>query len=84
MGDLKLVLKNNLIEIFILTYNRSRMLETAIRSVLNQTVKTKLTVVDNHSPDDTPQMIERLKSEGADFTYIRRAGMVALVRVLRQ
>lgn len=63
---------NDKIEIFILTYNRSMMLETAIRSVLNQTVKTKLTVVDNHSPDDTPQMIERLKAEGADFMYIRR------------
>ena len=63
----------SLIEVFILTYNRVLMLETAVRSVLSQTAATKLTVVDNHSTDGTVEMISRLKDEGCEFEYIRRA-----------
>lgn len=64
---------NDKIEIFILTYNRCDLLEAAIRSVLNQTVPARLTVVDNHSSDGTRALVEKINAEGNDIRFIERS-----------
>ncbi len=48
------------IEIFILTYNRSEMLEQTIISILNQTTQGfNITVLDNGSTDNTPEITKK-------------------------
>ena len=43
----------NKIEVFILTFNRVEFLKESLNSILAQTVKTQITVVDNASDDGT-------------------------------
>ena len=56
------------ISIVIPTYNRCELLKRAVKSVLNQTIKTReIIIVDNGSTDNTYEMISSLYPE---ITYI--------------
>lgn len=58
------------VSIIIPTYNRSTFLKRAIESVFNQTYQDfELIVVDDHSKDDTKQIVESLKDNR--LLYIR-------------
>ena len=58
--------KNIHISVVIPTYNRSKLLNRSIRSVLNQTLQpNEIIVVDNGSTDDTRDMVSK------NFTNIR-------------
>lgn len=69
------------IQIFIPTFNRAAKLERAILSVLDQTWdELEIVVLDNHSNDDTEQVVASLMARDARVSYIRRdrnIGMIA-------
>ena len=52
--------ENIKISVIIPTYNRSKLLNRSIRSVLNQTYQpNEIIVVDNGSTDDTREMVSK-------------------------
>jgi len=59
--------------IVIVTFNRSGLLERALRSIGSMDPKPgHVVVIDNASPDDTPEVVERLSPEtGTDVVYRR-------------
>lgn len=61
----------NDIQIFIFTHNRATYLDYAIKSLLNQTIKPKITVLDNESTDCTEYIAN---INGCD--YIRTEGFL--------
>lgn len=68
------------IQIFIPTFNRAAKLERAISSVLGQTWgKLEVVVLDNHSTDDTEQMVASLMATDARISYIRRESNIGMV-----
>ena len=53
--------ENIKISVIIPTYNRSKLLNRSIRSVLNQTFQpNEIIVVDNGSTDDTREMVSKI------------------------
>jgi GT2 family glycosyltransferase len=54
--------------IAVLTYNRSRLLAELLSELRAQAAGAELIVVDNHSDDDTPEVVRR---EGPGAVYIR-------------
>ena len=53
-------INHKMISIIIPTYNRSKLLNRSIRSVLNQTFQpNEIIVVDNGSTDDTREMVSK-------------------------
>ena len=64
---------NNLFEIMLLTYNRCDMLQYALESLLNQTVKNfKITIVDNASNDGTEEYIRKILENYRNVNYYRQ------------
>ena len=55
------------VTVVVIVYNDSRRVERAVRSVLNQTLRScEIVIVDDASTDDTPQVVERLVNEAPD------------------
>lgn len=68
------------IQIFIPTFNRAKKLKRAISSVLSQTWgDLQVVVLDNHSTDDTEQMITALMTVDARISYIRRESNIGMI-----
>ncbi len=67
--------KNNpIVSVYIPTYNRSDLLKRAINSVFEQTVKdVEIIVVDDNSPDDTPQVMAELMAVYPQLKYFRNS-----------
>lgn len=61
------------VSVIIPTYNRFRLLERAIRSVVHQTLQcSELIVVDDGSDDETEKLIEQFAKEGeSNIVYIK-------------
>lgn len=59
------------VEIFVLTFNRAEMLKDALTSLLNQTKKVKITVIDNASEDSTPILMSEFIKTHENISYIR-------------
>lgn len=61
-----------LVSVFIVTYNRSRLVSKAIQSVLNQTYPNiEIVVVDDCSPDDTYSVVKAIQAENENIRYIK-------------
>jgi CDP-glycerol glycerophosphotransferase len=61
------------VTVVVIVYNDAARIEVAVRSVLDQSLRSReVIVVDDHSTDDTPAVIERLVAENPDIVrYIR-------------
>jgi teichuronic acid biosynthesis glycosyltransferase TuaG len=69
------------ISVVIPTYNRARELERALRSVLAQTYTNwEALVVDNHSSDNTDQVIDSLNDPRIKLLKIHNDGVIAASR----
>ena len=69
------------VSVVIPTYNRSKLLKKAIKSVLDQTFKDfEVLVVDNASQDDTKEMIASLKDPRIKVCGIQNHGVIARSR----
>lgn len=72
-----------LISIIIPTFNHANFLEKAIESVINQTyVNWEAIVVDNHSTDETYQVIDKFKDPRIQYLKISNGGIIAKSRNL--
>ena len=71
------------IEVFILTRNRLELLKYSINSILNQTHKVKLTIVDNDSSDETEQYVTNLMKENDNLKYYRQPEFVPFEKNLK-
>jgi len=65
------------ISVVVCTYNRAALLREALRSLFAQKVRDftfEIVVVDNNSSDDTPAMVESLKTESpVNLHYVRES-----------
>lgn len=67
-------MKSPLVSIYICTYNRSRLLERAVKSALEQTYKNiEVVVCSDNSQDDTDRVMTRLMKKHANLKYIKHA-----------
>ena len=58
------------VEVIVITYNRSEMLQDALTAIVNQTVRIcHVTVVDNGSTDDTEAVVRRFSQEHPAVHY---------------
>ena len=65
--------ENIKISVIIPTYNRSKLLNRSIRSVLNQTFQpNEIIVVDNGSTDDTREMVSKILEIFVIFIMIKK------------
>ena len=64
------------IEVFILTRNRQELVKYSIESILNQTHKVKLTVVDNASTDGTETYVKQLMESYSDLNYYKQPELI--------
>lgn len=70
-----------LVSVVIPTYNHSTLLKSAIESVLSQTYKNiEIIVIDNHSTDDTEEIISEFKCDYLKYIKIHNNGVIALSR----
>jgi len=75
--------KNPLISVVTPTFNRARTLPRAIDSVLSQTfVDWELIIVDNHSSDNSKELVSSYNSEKIKFFQIQNNGNIAKSRNL--
>lgn len=74
-------MKKPLISIVIPTFNRSKSLKRAIKSVLNQSYKNwELIIVDNSSTDDSLSMISNYKDKKIQVYSVENNGVIAYSR----
>lgn len=72
-----------LISIIIPTYNRSFLLDRAIKSIINQTYQNwEIIIIDNNSTDDTDLVLEKYKEEKIVVKKINNEGIIAKSRNL--
>ncbi len=72
---------NPTVSVIIPTYNRAADLQRAMESVTNQTYSDwELIVVDNHSSDNTEQVVESFQGFRVRFERIRNNGIIAASR----
>jgi len=65
-------LSSPLVSIIIPTRNRAKLLEKSIRSCLNQTYENiEVIVIDDHSSDNTPEIVKKLSAENHQVVYVR-------------
>jgi glycosyltransferase involved in cell wall biosynthesis len=63
----------NILEILLITYNRSRSLDNTLRQLGDSPfAKCKITVLDNSSTDDTPEVCSRYADIFLNYTVVRR------------
>ena len=68
------------VQVFIPTFNRSKLVINAIRSVLDQTFKNiEIIVLDNASTDGTYQLISELIAQHKNIRYIRNENNVGML-----
>jgi glycosyltransferase involved in cell wall biosynthesis len=68
------------VQVFIPTYNRADRLEKAVTSVLDQRwAGLDVIVLDNHSTDHTPAVMERLMARDARVRHVRHAENVGML-----
>lgn len=73
--------ERGLISVVVPTYNRARDLDRALRSILAQTyTRWEALVVDNHSQDDTEDVVRRLADPRIRFYKIHNGGVIAASR----
>lgn len=61
-----------LVSVYIPTYNRSSLLNRAVKSVLSQTIKNiEVIIVDDNSTDDTFELISKLKESDNRVIYLK-------------
>ena len=73
----------DLVSVVIPTYNRSKDLKRALKSVLSQTYKNwEVVVVDNNSTDDTDAMLKDLNDQRIRLLKINNNGVIAASRNL--
>jgi len=64
----------NMLDIFLITYNRSAYLETTLQQLKDSPFsRFRLTILDNSSTDDTPQVAERFRNCFPDYRVIRHS-----------
>jgi glycosyltransferase involved in cell wall biosynthesis len=72
-----------LVSVVIPTYNRAADLRRALKSVIGQTwTNWEVLVVDNHSTDDTGQMVESLREARIRLLSVHNHGVIAVSRNL--
>ena len=64
------------IEVMILTVNRLKYFKIALDSILNQTEKVKVTIVDNAGSDGTEEYIKSLMETNPKLNYFRQKELV--------
>lgn len=65
-------ISNPLVSIFIITHNRSNLLQNAILSALNQTYSNvEVIVIDDYSMDDTAQTVAKIQEENKNLFYFK-------------
>jgi glycosyltransferase involved in cell wall biosynthesis len=68
------------IQVFIPTFNRAEKLKKAILSVLSQTWGgLEVVVLDNHSTDDTEQVVRSFMATDSRVGYIRRESNIGMI-----
>lgn len=68
-------MKENSLSVIITTYNRAYVLDRAIKSVLAQTYKNfELIVVDDHSTDETKELVKTFSQKDKRVNYIKNKG----------
>ncbi len=73
--------ERGLISVVVPTYNRARDLQRALKSILAQTYpRWEALVVDNHSEDDTEDVVRRLADPRIRFFKIHNGGVIAASR----
>jgi hypothetical protein len=66
-------MKEGLVSVIVPVYNRPRLLEQSVASVLSQTYPNfEVIIVDDASTDDTPRVIEELRARDPRIRSIRR------------
>jgi glycosyltransferase involved in cell wall biosynthesis len=72
---------NPIVSVIIPTYNRSADLKRALLSVLNQSLGNfEILVIDNHSQDDTDEMINLLGDSRIQLFKIHNEGIIGISR----
>ena len=62
------------------TYNHAHFLYRAINSVLEQTCSNlELIIIDNHSTDNTENLVRMFKDPRVNYTKINNEGIIAKV-----
>lgn len=70
------------VSVLIITYNRERLLDNAIQSVLDQTYKNyELVIIDDGSTDDTEKLVKSIKTDrNIKYYRLKHSGHIAKVR----
>ena len=69
------------ISIIIPTFNRSKELKRAIKSVVDQTYTSwELLIIDNYSTDDTQKIVDSFRDNRISLIQIENSGVVAMSR----
>lgn len=70
-----------LVSVVIPTYNRAHFVGRALQSVLNQTYQNwEIIVIDNHSPDNTDEIVEGFTDPRIKFLKIHNNGIISASR----
>ena len=72
---------NPLISVVIPTYKHAHLIGRALKSVINQTYTNwEIIVVDNHSPDETDQVVQSFLDSRIRLLKIHNKGIIATSR----
>lgn len=72
---------NTLVSIVVPTYNHSIYLKRALESIINQTYENwEVIVIDNHSTDNTFEVIANFKNNRIKYLKVHNKGIIAISR----
>ena len=72
---------NILVSVIIPTYNHAHFLSRALQSIFDQTYKNwEIIIVDNHSQDNTADVVHKFKDPRVTFLQIHNNGVIAASR----
>lgn len=75
------ILESPQITTIIPTYSRSSFLEKAIESILKQTYSNfKLVILDNHSEDNTEEVVKKFQSQDSRIHYFRHSYNMGMMK----